>query len=327
MKLALLGDVMLGRGVGEQIPYRSPESFWGDTLPVLRQADLVIANLECAITDSRVPWTRTPKVFHFRAPPLATTVLSAARIRLVSLANNHILDFEVQGLHDTIENLDRAGIAHAGAGRDADEASRPAIVEANGVRVGMIAFTDNEPEWAARGNRPGTNYLAIDTDPRTIARVENAASEARSAGAEFIVLSLHWGPNMVQRPSRTFIEFAHAAVERGVHLVYGHSAHVFQGFEVVRNRPIFYDTGDFLDDYAVHPVLRNDWSFIFLVDADPDGARRIELVPVRLAFAVTNLAVGREADSILERMRSLAGDFGTHLQRSNMRLIWQRPGD
>src|SRR4029453_9823166 len=89
MLLALIGDVMLGRGVAEEIAHRAPESFWGDTLPLLRQADLVVAGLECAITTHPVPWTRTPKVFHFKAPPRATAVLKAGGMQLVSLANNH----------------------------------------------------------------------------------------------------------------------------------------------------------------------------------------------------------------------------------------------
>src|SRR5437764_7357041 len=146
MLLALVGDVMLGRGVGEEIERsgRSPESFWGDTLPLLRQADLVVAGLECAVTRHPVPWTRWPKVFHFKAPPQATAVLHAAGIRLVSLANNHTLDYEVQGLLETLDTLDAAGIAHAGAGRNLEEARRPAVVEAGGLRVGMIAATDNE---------------------------------------------------------------------------------------------------------------------------------------------------------------------------------------
>ena len=115
MLLALVGDVMLGRGVAAEIerPDRAPESFWGDKLPLLRGADLVIANLECAVTTHPVPWTRYPKVFHFKAPPRATEVLRAAGVRLVSLANNHTLDFEEQGLLDTLDHLDAAGIARA----------------------------------------------------------------------------------------------------------------------------------------------------------------------------------------------------------------------
>src|SRR5215207_9844110 len=109
--LALVGDVMLGRGVNKALHTTlRPEQLWGDVLPLLGSADLRIINLECAITDHKQPWTRTPKVFHFRADPPAVEVLRAARVNVCSLANNHTLDFEERGLLDTTEHLKVAGI-------------------------------------------------------------------------------------------------------------------------------------------------------------------------------------------------------------------------
>jgi poly-gamma-glutamate synthesis protein (capsule biosynthesis protein) len=152
--LALLGDVMLGRGVDAALRKHPPERFWGTVLPLLQSADAVFANLECAITRHRIPWTRTDKVFHFGASPEAIAVLRAGNIRCVSLANNHILDFEVEGLLDTLRLLDDAGIARAGAGRDLDEARRPALVNVAGLPVGVVSATDNEPP-CGDGGEPG----------------------------------------------------------------------------------------------------------------------------------------------------------------------------
>lgn len=315
MLVALVGDVMLGRGVAAEIEQRPPASFWGDALPLLRQADLVVAGLECAITTYSVPWTRTPKVFHFRAPPAAVEVLRAAEIGLVALANNHTLDFEVAGLLDTIAFLDAAGIAHAGAGRNLTAARRPAIVEAAGVRVGMVAFTDNEPGWAAGPDQAGTNYLEIRPTSPTLQVVAQAAADARDQGAQVVILSLHWGPNMRVRPPRHFRQFARAALEQGVDLLYGHSAHIFQGVEVAQGKPILYDTGDFLDDYVVDPMLRNDQSLIFFADVDAQGVRELWLVPVRLGFAVVNRAGGADLEAICARMRDLSAELGTTVER------------
>src|ERR671920_2421017 len=145
--LALTGDVMLGRQVNKAVRITSPEQPWGDVLPLLLSADLRIVNLECAITDSEQPWTRTPKVFHFRADPSAVEVLRAARVDGCSLANNHTLDFEEQGLLDTLGYLQEAGIPYAGAGRDQEEAARPALLGASSEEAGrlaLLAFTDNE---------------------------------------------------------------------------------------------------------------------------------------------------------------------------------------
>ncbi len=315
--LAFVGDVMLGRGVNALIPRRPPEWFWGDVLPVLRSADAVFANLECAITTHRRRWSKTPKVFYFRADPAAVEVLRAGNIRYVSLANNHILDYDVPGLFDTLRYLDEAGIAHAGAGRNLAEAEAPALVEVAGVRVGVLSATDNEPPFAAGQDSPGTNYLEIRPDPETLSRVEGWVRRAREAGAQLVVLSLHWGPNMVLSPSPAFRAFAREVVRRGVDLVHGHSAHVFQGVERLDGRLVLYDTGDFLDDYAVDPVLRNDWSFVFWVEVGADAKlRRLRLVPVRLPFARVMLAQGEEARAICDRMERLCAAFSTRLHKT-----------
>jgi len=316
--LALTGDVMLGRGVNETLPTARPEEPWGDVLPLLDAADLRIINLECAITEHKQPWSLTPKVFHFRADPVATEVLKAARVDACSLANNHTLDFEERGLLDTLRHLERAGIRYAGAGRDAEEAARPALLEGG---VALVAFTDNEPPFAAGPNRPGTNYLSVSLESEVLRRVEVAVGAAREAGARTIVFSNHWGPNMVQRPRENFRRFARAVVDRGVDLYYGHSAHVFQGVEIYNGKPILYDTGDFIDDYAVDPKVRNDRSFLFRVSVQDGDFRRLELFPVVLPYARVELARGAEREIILDRMVDLSAEMGTAFDRREDRLV------
>jgi poly-gamma-glutamate synthesis protein (capsule biosynthesis protein) len=314
--LALIGDVMLGRGVNEEIAYRPPESLWGTALPVLQAPDGVIANLECAITQ-HTQKCRIPKVFHFRANPEAVNVLRSANIRCVSLANNHTLDFQEQGLLDTLHHLDSVGIRYVGAGRNLSEATTPLLIEIGGLKIGIIAFTDNQPEFAADRDRPGTHYLEIRADPATIGLIASGVHQVRHAGAKLILLSVHWGPNMVTRPPRRFQAFAHAVVECGVDLVHGHSAHLFQGIERYRQGLILYDTGDFLDDYAVDPELRNDWSFIFLVEATETGLQRLQMRPVQLHYARVDLATGKEFDHICDRMQQLSTMFGTELIKTS----------
>jgi poly-gamma-glutamate capsule biosynthesis protein CapA/YwtB (metallophosphatase superfamily) len=322
--LGLVGDVMLGRGVDEALKdYRRSEKLWGDTLSVLEAADLRVINLECAITTHENPWSRTPKTFHFRADPSrAVRVLRAARIDACSLANNHTLDFEEEGLLDTLEYLDGAGIRYAGAGRDLEEAARPAILGGpDPEKVALLAFTDNEPAFAAGVGRPGTNYLPTSLEPEVLDRVEAAIAGAREAGADTILFSNHWGPNMVERPRDIFRRFARSVVDRGADVYYGHSAHVFQGVEVYRGKPILYDTGDFIDDYAVDDRLRNDRSFVFLVSVEGGEFRRLKLFPVVLSFAQTRLATGGERQEILRRMERLSAELGTRLLRREGALV------
>jgi poly-gamma-glutamate capsule biosynthesis protein CapA/YwtB (metallophosphatase superfamily) len=316
--LALTGDVMLGRGVNETLRAARPEEPWGDVLPLLRSADLRIINLECAVTEHERPWSRTRKVFHFRADPLAIEVLRAARIDACSLANNHTLDFEEEGLLDTLARLYAAGIGYAGAGRDLEEAGRPVLLDGG---VALVAFTDNEPPFAARPDKPGTNYLPVSLEPEVLHRVEEAIEAAREAGAETVVFSNHWGPNMMERPREIFRRFARAVVDLGADVYYGHSAHVFQGVEIYRGKPILYDTGDFIDDYAVDPRLRNDRSFLFRVSVEGGDLGRLELFPVSLPYARVELARGDEREAILDRMVILSAEMGTALERREDRLV------
>lgn len=314
--IALVGDIMLGRGVDAELRDKPPGVCWGTTLPVLEGADAVIGNLECAITEHRRPWSRTPKVFHFRAGPSAIAQLQRANIRAVSLANNHVLDYEEEGFLDTLQFLDRAGIARAGAGRDLKEATAPAMITVAGLRVALLAATDNQPEWAAAPGRLGTWYLDIESDPNALAPLRERAEWARNAGAQLVILSLHWGPNMVTEPPEAFRRFAHGALDFA-DIVYGHSAHLFQGVERQDGQLILYDTGDFLDDYAVDERLRNDWSFIFLVDLAPTGRlNRLRLLPVQLSFARVDLARGDEFGEIRDCMLRRSRGFGGPLRQT-----------
>jgi poly-gamma-glutamate synthesis protein (capsule biosynthesis protein) len=325
LTLALVGDVMLGRGVDAALRHMRPHDMWGDALPLLWQADLRIANLECALTRHAQPWARAWKMYHFRADPAAVRFLQAARIDACSLANNHVLDFEARGLVDTLSTLDAAGIRHAGAGPDAKAAAAPALLEVGGssvCRAALLAFTDNQPDFAADDQHPGTNYLEVSLAADTLARVADAIGRARAAGANFVVFSNHWGANFVERPAPEFRAFARRVIELGADVYYGHSAHLCQGIEIHHGKPILYDCGDFIDDYAVDPLLRNDRSCLFLLTFETDRLQRIELFPVKLDVARVALARGEDFAAIAARMEMLCAELGTRFERHADRLVY-----
>ncbi|MDP1927553.1 MAG: CapA family protein [Thiobacillus sp.] len=325
LTLALMGDVMLGRGVDAALKNMQPPEMWGNVLPFLWQADLRIANLECALTRHAQPWTHSWKPFHFRAAPSAVRFLQAAHIDACSLANNHTLDFEARGLHDTIQTLNAASIRHAGAGLDLEEAAAPALLEVNGsspCRVALLAFTDNQPDFAAAVQLPGTNYLEVSLDAETLACVANAIAQARAQGADWVVFSNHWGANFVERPAADFRRFAQRMIELGADVYFGHSAHLCQGIEIHRGKPILYDTGDFIDDYAVDPLLRNDHSCLFRLMFEHGQLQRIELIPVTLDIAQVALARGGDFTAIAARMEKLCAELGTLLERRSDRLVY-----
>ena len=312
LTLAFTGDVMLGRLVNERLTRMQPEQVWGDVLPHLAQADLRIVNLECAITSHQQPWSRTWKMFHFRADPEAVRVLQAAHIDACTLANNHTLDHEEQGLRDTLRILDAAGIRHAGAGVNAEEAAAPAMLEVHGAspcRIALLSYTDNEAVFAAGEDHPGTNYLEVSLDEATMARIANDIARARAQGADLVVFSNHWGANFVERPSHRFRSFARRVIELG--------ADIYEG------KPILYDTGNFIDDYAVNPLLRNDRSCLFKLMFGDGKLCRIELLPVSLGVAHVTLAQGEEFEAICAHMDKLCTEIGTTLTRHDDRLVWQ----
>ncbi len=314
--LGFVGDVMLGRLVGKEMKDRKPEAFWGSAAPVLRSADVVFANLECAITSSRKQWERTHKIFHFGAPPRAIDVLMAGNIGCVSLANNHILDFEIQGLRDTIRFLDKAGINHAGAGPSLDAARAPAYVDLKEITVSFTAITDNEPAFAATDQDPGAFFVNVGDRGIWDDILTAAAARAKAMTPDVAILSAHLGPNMVDVPSQLFRDFADAAIDHGFDIFHGHSAHAFQGVRTRNGKLILHDTGDFLDDYAVDPALRNDWSFIFLVDIENSQLKGLRMIPVKLSFAQVDIATGAFADAIAQKMIDRCRPLGVTPQRT-----------
>lgn len=297
MKIALAGDVMLGRLVNEALQTRAPEYPWGDVLPLLRASDLNLINLECAITSCE---KAVPKVFNFRSDPKNIQVLKTARIDVVNLANNHVLDFGVEGLSETLRLLDEAGIRRVGAGHDLNEARQPVVLERKGMRVGILGMTDNEPGWAATPDAAGIKFVEVGD----VSAVEEPVAALRQQ-CDVLIVSMHWGPNMREQPSAKFVHFAHALIDRGVDIFHGHSAHIVQRVERYKQGLILYDTGDFIDDYAVDPQLRNDLSFLYVIDVAPDHELKLELVPVKISNFQVNLAQGQEKEGCLRRQRAL----------------------
>jgi poly-gamma-glutamate capsule biosynthesis protein CapA/YwtB (metallophosphatase superfamily) len=307
MRLVLLGDVMLGRLVNERLRLAPPAFPWGDTLPLLAQADARFANLECVLADGGEP--QPGKVFHFRSDLKNVATLTAAGINAVSLANNHVLDYGADAFRETLPALDRSGILHAGAGPDRDAARRPAITNLGHTAVAFIAFTDNQPDWEAGPRRPGVYYVPVDADDGRC-RELLALVRRTKATAGLLVVSAHWGGNWGSEVPPSHRDLGRSLVDAGADVVFGHSAHIFRGVEIYRGRPLVYSAGDFVDDYAVDLEERNDESFIFVVETAADVPARVRLFPTIIAGFQARLA-GKSSRRIAERMQRLSAQLGT----------------
>jgi poly-gamma-glutamate capsule biosynthesis protein CapA/YwtB (metallophosphatase superfamily) len=313
--VALAGDTMLGRGVARTLATTPPPALVApEVRDALGQADLVVLNLECCISERGRPWDAPGKPFFFRAPPRAVELLVLLGVDCVTLANNHALDFGFDALADTLDHLATAGIVAVGAGADLEQARRPAILAAGGLRVAVVGVSDHPADFAAGPGRPGVAFadLGRQVPDWLLEDIREADAEADAT-----LVTPHWGPNMTSAPVRHVRRAASELVEAGATLVAGHSAHVPHG---VAGR-VLYDLGDFLDDYRVDPRLRNDLGLLFLVTLDERGPVRLDALPLKLEFSHTRLAAGEDAAWMRRRFRAACADLGTELEEAAGRLL------
>lgn len=317
MKLLFIGDVMLGRLVNDELKIRPPEYPWGDTLPFLRGADVRVCNLECVLSDGGSP---ARKVFTFRSDAKNVAVLKAAEINVVALANNHSLDYGPEALADTLGLLDQEGIRYAGAGTNLAKAQALSTIKVGMKTVGLLAATDTEEqEWAAEKDKPGVWRISINVDCAETHGFFRKISNAKGK-VDVLIVSLHWGSNWGYEPEKRHREFAQALIDTGADIIFGHSCHVYRGVEIYKGRPIIYSAGNFIDDYAVDEIERNDESFIFVIDigdysvrmhptiianfqsrmADPMRATRMAAHMAELCKGLDTPVTWTEADGVLE---------------------------
>jgi poly-gamma-glutamate capsule biosynthesis protein CapA/YwtB (metallophosphatase superfamily) len=310
--LALAGDTMLGRLVGETLGKVPPESLVDPAVvEAVRRADVFFLNLECCISTRGRPWPEPGKPFFFRAPPAAVRTLTHLGVSCVSLANNHALDFGYDALMDTFEYLSAAGIEWVGAGPDVYRARAPGRIRGAGFELTVLGLTDHPQSYAATSTSPGVAYADLRSG------VPDWATDAIRSTSGPLLVTPHWGPNMTTSPLPHVRSSAGVLVDAGATVVAGHSAHVFHG---VAGRVLF-DLGDFLDDYAVDPGLRNDLGLLWLLTLDERRLHRLEALPLRLRTCHTEMADGDDAAWIRRRFRKACEELGTEVKEESGFLV------
>jgi len=286
-----IGYVKLAEKAHGPIPRDvAPSYVWGAALEELRRShpDARIINLETSITRSK---SYIPKGINYRVSPENADCLVAAGVDCCTLANNHVLDWGLAGLLDTLGVLEGLHIKYAGAGRDPDQVSAPAVLDlAKKGRVLVFSFasvTSGTPlSWAATSETPGVNLLP-DLSEATATAVSKRLAAALLPG-DAIVASVHWGPNWGYEIPDDARRFAHLLIEgAGVSVVHGHSSHHPKAIEIYRNRLILHGCGDFVNDYegiAGYEEFRDDLSLMYLVDIDTESGdlAKLEIVPLQI---------------------------------------------
>lgn len=314
--IGLVGDVMLGRLTSEIILARGPAYVWGNMLARLRALDGLIINLETTITTHP---HAVPKVFNFKADPRVIDTLKMAQVTVANLANNHSLDFGSEGLAETISLLHAAGIKTSGAGATLPAVQQMARFERRGITIGVIGCTDNEPTWAAMDNKPGIFYV----DSTNINLLVEHIKAVRDT-VDILIISYHWGPNWDLNPSAELQARAHAIINAGADLIHGHSAHIVQGIEQYNDAFIIYGAGDFVDDYAVDPVLRNDYGALYELAIRDKKIESITVVPTQIANMQVNKADATASTTILKKIAAKSAQLNTPATVHTDRLIISR---
>lgn len=282
--------VTLAESVNGVIPRRALAAYlWGDALEELArlEPDARVINLETSVTRSDSPWRG--KDIHYRMHPANIGCLTAARIDVATLANNHVLDWGRAGLLETITTLTNAGIKVAGAGTNIGRAREPASVDLKGGGR-LLVFAFGSPtsgvaaDWAATNDRPGVEVVE-DLSGTAATAIGNRMRLARRPG-DLIIASIHWGSNWGYDVPESFVAFAHQLIEEGVDLIHGHSSHHVRPIEVYRERLILYGCGDFINDYegiSGYEEFRDDLAVMYFATLAASGALlELRMVPMQI---------------------------------------------
>ena len=284
-RIAAGGDVCLGRQLPGLVEKHGALWCFRGVSDRMRAADLTLVNLETVTStlgDFAIKGGLRP--FYYRNRPELLEVLIRAGVNVVNVANNHSGDFGPDALEQQLEILDACMIAQCGGGHDYVEAAIPAYITVGDRLVALIGIETETPALAAGANRTGIYFAPEDKITRNL-----AASIAKArCNADVVIVTPHWGRNWDDNPTEARRHLARQIIDLGADAVLGHSAHVLQGIEVYRGRPIVYDMGTLLFDRVAESRMR--FSALFELDVGKLGIERLRIVPIQLLRGRARLA-------------------------------------
>ena len=239
--ISIVGDMLMDSSVRGQIDRNGVEFPWEHVKDYFQKDNLTIGNLETSITTSGTKWA--DKQYNFRSDPKNLIAMKKAGMEVVSIANNHSLDYGYDGFLDTLNHLDKAEIKRIGGGKNRKEAMEGIIIEEEGIKIGILSFSRVVPsvDWYATYQRPGIVGAYDCHIKEVLDRVTEIKEEV-----DILVLSIHWGVELSTTPRNEEIAFAKKLIDAGVDIVMGHHPHVLQGIEIYNGKPIFYSLGNFI---------------------------------------------------------------------------------
>ena len=307
-----VGDIMLAGNWSAQLKKQGYDYAFRGVAAELANGDVTLANLETPVARGGVEFTE--KKFRFRAEPEVARALKNARINVVTLANNHIMDFGGEALSETILNLDHEGIAHCGAGENIAAARKAVIMSAQGKKVAFLGYSLTQPtEFFAGAARPGTA-------PGLATYFESDIRKART-DADFVIVSFHWGTEGKSDVQDYQQVVAHKAINAGADVIIGHHPHVLRGIERYKKGIIFYSLGNFV--FASKSTTA-DTSAIIRLRLD-DTRREAEIIPLDILYRRVGFqpqTVSRErAFEIIHKLNVLSKPFGTTIEQQGGKYV------
>lgn len=309
--LCFTGDNLLGARMPRLVEQHGEAWPYGAVEAVLSAADLAFGNLECPITDHGV---RTPgkswesiqqgRNFIFKAPPESSPrILGAAGFDVLSLANNHIMDYNAAGLLDTLAELEVVGIAGVGAGATRQQAFEARVIRRSGLRIGFLARSVIVPA----ASRAGDEDAGLAWHGGQYAEELGAAIRELHRRTDVVVVSFHWGIEGQRRHAAYQQQIARRCIDDGALLVIGHHPHCLQGFEFYNGGLIAYSLGNFLFT-GKSPVIE---SGILRVAVGRSGIREVEFLPCWVRGGRPEPAP--DDDQLLRRLKGILDPCGVTL--------------
>lgn len=313
MEVTCVGDVMMAHGMKSVLAEKGADYPFQRVKILLKKSDVVFGNLENPISarGNRYP----DKDFHFLMDPPSTPALRQAGFRVMSLANNHTLDFGPDALRDTLLYLKQQNILTCGAGENLEDARKPAVVVVRKKRVAFLAYSRTFPlSFSADDGNPGTAFAEESFIREDVARAKKSNT--------WVIVSFHWGEEYSSVPTPIQRQLAHAAIDAGADAVIGHHPHVAQGIEIYKKRIIAYSLGNFVFG------TRNpnaDEGLVLKLHLRTGRPPRAEIFPIdvdnsRIAFRPQPLK-NKPLKQSLSRLKALSADLGTRLRTKKDRAV------
>lgn len=302
--IAFAGDTMLAEDAQAKLDSTRYRVRLSELASLMQSMSLMVVNLEGVVTSCTQPVSESKPVL-LRMRPEALDALAWAGVDAVTLANNHTLDYCVEGFADCLERLQKTGVDVVGGGMNESEARRALIFDFGSVRVGLLNYMEGYEDYVKRYKF----FAGRDTPGIALLDERNLRTDITSLRKEVDVLLvvLHWGAEY-KGVNKRQERFGRLAIDLGADAVLGHHTHDFQEIEIYRGKPIFYSLGNLVFD---SPAVRDlDYGMVAKLVIKERKINRVDVIPIvtqkRIIQQVPRPAVGKEADNFFSKLVPLS---------------------